>query len=213
ILVNVPSFTLRAYSFGKLVMESPVIVGKPGRQTPIFETNVVGVKFHPTWSPPPSILKKDILPTLGTEKSFAASHGLHISYDGSPIDEIDITEEMRYSGKLRFIQSPGDDNALGVLKFETDNDQNIYLHDTNSRKLFVKSQRALSSGCVRVQEWKKLAAWVQDIEESGIDKKLEKSGTRIEKTEKVPVSIVYSLADKKSDKWMYFPNIYGRNIN
>ncbi|WP_246158309.1 L,D-transpeptidase family protein [Reyranella soli] len=44
----------------------------------------------------------------------------------------------------------GPNNPLGQLLFELDNDQLIFLHDTNDRSLFSRSNRALSHGCVRV---------------------------------------------------------------
>lgn len=212
VVVNVPSFTLDAYDRGTAMLSSPVIIGRPARKTPIFTTNIVGIKFNPTWSPPPTIMKKDILPTIGTEKSFLADHDMRVYYEGEQIDEGDITPEMLQSGRLRFVQLPGADNALGVLKFETDNQQNIYLHDTNARKLFEKSQRALSSGCIRVKEWRVLSSWIQGIPGESIDKKLTRKSTWIEKTEPVPVHIVYLQAvPGKNGNWLYFPDIYKRS--
>jgi murein L,D-transpeptidase YcbB/YkuD len=58
------------------------------------------------------------------------------------------------------MQGSGDNNALGVMKFNFNNPYAVYLHDTNQRYLFKNSFRALSHGCVRVQDWEKLAFYI-----------------------------------------------------
>ena len=54
---------------------------------------------------------------------------------------------------------PGINNPLGQLLFVLDNDLLIFLHDTNDKALFDRRQRALSHGCVRVEQARPLAAW------------------------------------------------------
>ena len=58
------------------------------------------------------------------------------------------------------MQSSGDENALGVMKFNFKNAHDVYLHDTNQRYLFKKNVRNLSHGCVRVQDWEQLAFYI-----------------------------------------------------
>ena len=57
-------------------------------------------------------------------------------------------------------QRQGDDNSLGVIKFNFRNKYSVYMHDTNVRWMFGKSYRAISHGCVRVKEWDKLANYL-----------------------------------------------------
>ena len=66
---------------------------------------------------------------------------------------------VKYSKGIPYkvVQGSGDANALGVLKFNFPNKYAVYLHDTNQRSLFGVPVRTLSHGCVRVQEWQKLA--------------------------------------------------------
>ena len=52
---------------------------------------------------------------------------------------------------------PGPQNPLGRMMFDLDNDEFIYLHDTNEKTLFKREQRALSHGCVRVEQARALA--------------------------------------------------------
>ena len=73
-----------------------------------------------------------------------------------------IQNATKYAIEIPFkvMQNSGDDNALGVIKFNFSNPFAVYLHDTNQRYLFNNSKRAFSHGCVRVQEWEKLAFFI-----------------------------------------------------
>lgn len=53
----------------------------------------------------------------------------------------------------RLRQRIGDDNSLGILKFNFENKYGVYMHDTDNRKLFNREMRALSHGCVRVDKF------------------------------------------------------------
>src|SRR5437763_8908740 len=109
-----------------------------------------------------SIIKKDILPGLKRDKGYIARQGFHlIDLNDNEIDPYTINwSKYRNSIPYRVVQGSGDDNALGVLKFNFPNKYAVYLHDTNQRYLFGKSSRALSHGCVRVQQWKSLADYI-----------------------------------------------------
>ena len=52
--------------------------------------------------------------------------------------------------RTAIVQQSGPKNALGLVKFDMQDDQAIYLHDTSDRSLFGRIQRHLSHGCVRV---------------------------------------------------------------
>ena len=51
-----------------------------------------------------------------------------------------------------WVQPSGPGNALGLVKFDMQDDQAIYLHDTSDHSLFDRTQRHLSHGCVRVDD-------------------------------------------------------------
>src|SRR5690606_209853 len=51
----------------------------------------------------------------------------------------------------RYVQSPSRNNSLGLIKFNFPNRHSVYLHDTNHRDYFSREYKALSSGCVRVE--------------------------------------------------------------
>jgi murein L,D-transpeptidase YcbB/YkuD len=48
---------------------------------------------------------------------------------------------------------------MGKMKFPFPNSQGIFLHDTPTREHFAKSNRAISNGCVRVEDYGRLANW------------------------------------------------------
>lgn len=214
VVINIPSFTLRAIDLtsGQTVVESPVIVGRRDRQTPIGRLNIVGLKANPTWKPPPVVMKRDILPKLGKDPKWWDKHPLlGIGPDGATKPGREVTAEEVAAG-WKFIQEAGKSNALGRLKFETDSAENIYLHDTSERALFANVTRTHSSGCVRVQKWQALASFLSGKPLEEIDEVIEENETRSVRIGRiVPVFVEYSLGDVVDGKALYFPDIYARN--
>jgi len=51
----------------------------------------------------------------------------------------------------RYVQKTGYNNSLGLVKFNFKNNHLVFLHDTNHRDYFGLENKALSSGCVRVE--------------------------------------------------------------
>ena len=97
---------------------------------------------------------------------------------------------MRFEGARHM--PPGPQNPLGRILFELDNDQLIFLHDTNDRRFFERPVRAFSHGCVRVEKARALAAWALDVTEADIDRSIARVGTHRELlTANIPVAIVY----------------------
>lgn len=108
-------------------------------------------------------------------------------------------------------QRPGPNNALGLMRFSTDNNMSIYLHDTNARGLFANDNRALSHGCVRVQQWKPLAAWSAQQDEAWVDDVALAGGkTRFLKVDAIPVVISYSLVDMVEGQARVFDDVYNK---
>ena len=142
VAVNVPSFELRLVEDGKPVLEMPVVVGRTDRPTPLLATQITEVIFNPTWTVPPTLLKKEFLPRMARNQSFLAKRGIqvvsHRVSGGNPV------------GQLTLRQPPGPKNPLGRVKFHMPNGFAVYLHDTNAKYLMQQPRRALSSGCVRV---------------------------------------------------------------
>jgi murein L,D-transpeptidase YcbB/YkuD len=128
--VNIAAARLTYYRDGVPVDSRKVIVGKPGRETPLLSSPIYRLVANPTWTIPKSIENTE-LAHVGPD--YLASHNM-----------------VRRGGYI--VQQPGPDNALGLVKFDMVNDQAIYLHDTSAPALFERSQRHLSHGCVRVED-------------------------------------------------------------
>jgi murein L,D-transpeptidase YcbB/YkuD len=162
ILVNLPAYYLKVFDNDTIAFESKIICGKPTTRTPYITSAITDIIIYPTWTIPVSIIKKDILPGLKRSSSYLARKGFSlISYKGEVIDPATINWSKYSKGiPYKVVQGSGDDNALGVIKFNFSNPYSVYLHDTNQRYLFKKSIRSLSHGCVRVQAWQKLAFYL-----------------------------------------------------
>jgi murein L,D-transpeptidase YcbB/YkuD len=106
---------------------------------------------------------------------------------------------------------PGPQNPLGRVMFDLDNDEFIYLHDTNERALFGRAQRALSHGCIRVEQARALAAWALGVSEQEIDAMISRGTTySVPLSEVIPVSLAYHTQfPDESGQIVSYPDIYG----
>jgi murein L,D-transpeptidase YcbB/YkuD len=174
VLVNIPSQTLSAYDNGKLAFDMNVVVGLPFRQTKTFHTDIHGVRFNPTWSVPMGLKMSDFLPKLRKDPLYMSDKGLKfirgygrdaVHLDPTKIDWNAMT--WRDMANLRLVQTSGDENALGRIRILMDDEYDIYMHDTNHKEFFAKTQRTYSSGCVRLSEPEKMARFVLNRNDGG----------------------------------------------
>jgi len=162
IWVNLPSYYLQLRDSDTVVLKSRVVIGKPITRTPIITSAISDMMTYPKWTIPESIIKKEILPGLKKDPGYTTKKGyLLVDKDGNEVDPYSVTwAKYKEMIPYKVVQGSGDDNALGVLKFNFPNKHSVYLHDTNQRYLFSKTSRALSHGCVRVQAWEDLAKFI-----------------------------------------------------
>jgi murein L,D-transpeptidase YcbB/YkuD len=163
VLVNVPSYQMQVIEGENPVLAMRVIVGDPENQTPLFSDEMTYVVFSPYWNIPSSILEEETLPRVVDDPEYLRRNNIEVVAEsgGDVLDPstIDWSDEAATEG-LRFRQAPGPENALGLVKFIFPNHFNVYLHDTPGDKLFFKDQRALSHGCIRVEQPVELAKYV-----------------------------------------------------
>lgn len=220
IIVDVPVMELFFRRGGETVMHMRTVVGKPERQTPSLDATMANVVINPPWGVPPTIMKKDVLP--GISKSgmkYLKKKGLKVyDHDGNVVDasEINAKNYKRYTVR----QAPGDDNALGYVKFNLPNKWDIYLHDTPHRDDFPKRNRFLSSGCIRLEQPQQMALYILGTLENKrytqerLDSVIQTHKTRWEilKT-KIPVHIVYLTVfeDTTGQHLRFIRDIYHRD--
>ena len=216
ILVNIPSASLWAVEKGAVAVEMPVIVGKTARPTYSFKTDITGVRFNPNWTVPPTIKKADFLPMLRQDPYALSRKGIRLIRDGQDIDPASLDWSSMSSGqlsRLKMVQNPGDDNPLGKIRVIMENPYNIYLHDTNHRSLFEGSERALSSGCIRLSRPEEVANFILKNNTGWTEKKAQDligSGKMrdIRTEQSVPVYITYQTVWLDSQGQL----VYGRDI-
>jgi murein L,D-transpeptidase YcbB/YkuD len=193
----------------------------------LLTSSISTLVTYPQWTIPNSIIVKEILPGLKRDTAYLAKKGY--SLINSHGDEVnpDSVDWSKYSKGIPYkvVQGSGDENALGILKFSFPNKYAVYLHDTNQRYLFARTVRSLSHGCVRVQEWEKLAYNIvrydnDEGEYSDIPSAEEDSmSTWLVRKEKhfinvknrLPVFIRYFTADGKDGKVAFYDDIYGED--
>jgi L,D-transpeptidase YcbB len=138
VIVNLPDFTLRVMRQGELVWMTKIVVGKPVTPTPIMSAQMKSITINPTWNVPDSIAANEYLPLLQQDSTILQRMGLQVSYNTD--------------GSIHLSQPPGEQNALGQLRFNFPNKFLVYQHDSNQKYLFANDRRAESHGCMRVQD-------------------------------------------------------------
>lgn len=153
LMVNIAGFDLRFVRDGVLADHMAVVVGKPYHKTPVFSHAVRTVEFNPYWYVPSSIAINEELPKLRSNPGALAAQGFE-AVQGDSVVPVTAVDWRRYGpGNFPFSlrQRPGPRNALGEVKFLFPNKFNVYLHDTPSRSLFARAERAFSHGCIRLE--------------------------------------------------------------
>jgi murein L,D-transpeptidase YcbB/YkuD len=128
--VNLAAARLAYWRDGKLVDTRKVVVGEPETATPQLGSPILRLVANPTWTVPRSIQRKEL---AGKGAGYLRRNNM-VWKDGW------------------IVQQPGPKNALGLVKFDMQNEQSIYLHDTPAKALFSEVQRQRSHGCVRVED-------------------------------------------------------------
>jgi murein L,D-transpeptidase YcbB/YkuD len=225
VLVNIAGFRLSVINDTENVLEMPVIVGKYYRKTPVFSDYIKYIEFNPYWNIPPSIAKKDILPKIVKDPAYLTDMNIRLfegwSADARELNPEDIdwaviTPSQLSALKLR--QEPGPKNMLGRIKFMFPNRFSVYLHDTPSQKLFQRTERAFSSGCIRLSNPIGLSAFLLGGNDNGWDntkiQEVINNGERhvVRLKSPVPIHIVYLTVFIGSDGAVYFnKDVYGRD--
>lgn len=182
--VNLPNFLLYVVEKGDSIKNYKVVIGKDKRKTPILSSKVDNVVFNPTWTVPPTIIKEDLVPDATKSRSYFTKTKLKIfNYKNQeiPISSWKPEDALKY----KYVQEPGYNNSLGVVKINFNNSHSVYLHDTNHRDLFSNSYRALSSGCVRIEKPLPLAEYL-------LKDKIKKERQKDKSLKEIPV---YNLSE------------------
>jgi L,D-transpeptidase YcbB len=198
VVVNIPAAFVEAVANGKVERRYRVIVGKIDKPSPTLSVYITAIDLNPTWTVPLSITKTEIAAHMRKDPSYLAR--MHMRLLGAHDEEISPSS-VDWSGDRSFNftvrQDAGNWNALGFLKIDMPNPYSVYMHDTDTRKLFDNDYRFDSHGCTRVDNVRDLAAWIlQDgppgWSRAAIDEAIATGQTRvINLPHKIPVAWVY----------------------
>ncbi len=189
--VNIPDFSVSVMDGDTVLMSARAVVGKPDTPTPVFSGRMRYVLINPSWEVPDSIIKKEILPRL--------DHFARLGYEVKSV-----------GGRVVVRQPPGAGNALGRLAFMFPNDHAVYLHDTPSRQLFDEDMRALSHGCVRVEDPERLAEIVLGWPEARLEAAIGGRERTVFLPWPLPIHIEYFTAFVDADGSLEErPDVYG----
>lgn len=202
IVVNIPAFMLTTYENKKKVFDMNVVVGKEGSNTVMFTGDMNNIVFAPYWNIPKSIVENEILPAIENDKDYLEKN------------QMEIVKEENDIPVIR--QLPGNLNALGKVKFLFPNSYNIYLHDTPNKEAFKKEKRALSHGCIRVEDPLKLAEWVLSNNSDWSAEKIKQqmNGDKekwVKVSPNIPVLIYYLTSYIEEDMVYFREDIYGHD--
>ena len=210
ILINIADFELTRVRNGEVEDSHKVMVGTQSRKTPVFSDKIKYVVLNPTWTIPPTIRKRDVIPGMRKNSNYLKSKNIDVYSGGQKLDPASINWNSSEPYNYTYRQESGPTNPLGIVKIIYPNEYLIYLHDTPSKNLFSKNSRAQSSGCVRVEGALELAKFLLDDQpeytSEAIDGMLESGETKELAVKKdVKVHHFYWTAFTKNDS-LYFRN-------
>ncbi len=159
IIINIPDYKLTLVKNKDTLRTHRVIVGRPKRKTPVLSSKLTQVIFNPTWTVPPTILREDVIPAILKNRNYLAQTNIRLfDQNGNRVSATNW--QLANAKSYRYVQTPGTFNSLGMVKLIFPNRFSVYLHDTNHRDFFTKTERSLSSGCVRVDNPLELTEYV-----------------------------------------------------
>jgi murein L,D-transpeptidase YcbB/YkuD len=149
-------------------VEGPMrtIVGRPDMQTPAIAGLIRYVTLNPYWNVPPDLARERARRVLKQGTGFLVRDRIEVLSDWGDNASIMKLAQVNWRAaadgkiKLRMRQLPGGGNVMGAMKFMMPNELGIYLHDFPDKALFARRERSISSGCVRVADAQRLAAWL-----------------------------------------------------
>ena len=219
VLVNVAGFRAYILRDREVVWETKVQVGSEYHQSPIFRDEIKYIVLNPTWTVPYSIATKEILPQIKSNPNYFANRDFDLKTGGGKQvnpSSVDWSTVSARNFPYWLVQRPGPNNALGRVKFMFPNEHAVYLHDTPSKYLFSRAERAFSHGCIRVESPFDFAeqllgndGWTQERFQEVLDGG---ETTNVMLSKPLPVLLMYwtAMADPDGDVY-FFSDVYSRD--
>ena len=192
--VNTAASMLTYWRDGQLVDQRKVVNGEPDKPTPQLQAPIVRLVANPVWRVPKGIGEKEL-----AEKGQAwLAQNDFVMKDG------------------QYVQQSGDKNSLGLVKFDMQDDEAIYLHDTPAKAVFTLPDRHRSHGCVRVENAIQFATALADQEgiSDQFGQAMQGDDERfIKLPNPIPVRLLYQTAFWDGSRIQFRPDVYGWDDN
>ena len=222
VVVNIAAFKTMLFRDKQQVWETRSQVGRTYRKSPVFTADMKYVQFNPTWTVPPGILKRDILPKMKADAgAYLQEKNMKLldSATGKEVDPstIDWAAASPRNFRYQVVQQPSPDNALGQAKFIFPNPHFVFLHDTNHREHFDDKVRTFSSGCIRIEypmEFARLVLDDPDWDDVAIQSVLDTGQTKtVYLNEPLKVLILYWTVNPITEDGTpeFLPDVYDRD--
>ena len=216
VIVDAGDARLSMWENGRKLDEMKIVVGKAESATPMMAAYIKYASVNPYWNVPPDLVRNLIAPRIVaqgvgylTEREYQVLPDLND--DAQPIDPHSVDWQAVVDGRqevaLRRLPSPA--NSMGMMKFMLPNYFGIYLHDSPEKEHFTKNELWISNGCVRVEDYKRLASWLfGGYVPKGKDPKVEEE---VDLPKPVPVYMTYLTAQPTAGGVQFMPDPYGRD--
>jgi murein L,D-transpeptidase YcbB/YkuD len=214
VVVDIAGQRMTMFDNGQAVDSMKIIVGKSKYPTPQIASYISYIPLNPYWDSPDHLVREAIAPNVIRQgASYMKTKGYEVMADWSPTsavvpwDQVDWKAVSAGKTHIRVRQKPGPDNFMATMKIPFVNDDDIYLHDTPTKSLFAKADRALSNGCVRLEDAPRFARWLM----RGPDPVAGSTEPEqhIKLPQSVPVYLTYLTAQPRDGKLTYTADFYG----
>lgn len=210
--INIPAYQLTVMESGRNVLEARVIVGKTSTPTPALESFIRSISLYPYWNVPRKIAVEELLPSIQRDTSYLRRNNFDVLDKSGLVRNPETIawkkfNEHNFPFALR--QREGTMNSLGIIKFVFENPYAVFLHDTNAKGLFQTKYRALSHGCIRLENPLALARYL--VPEAGrIDKLIQgKKQFTIVLNRSIPIYIRYLTCEYRDNALNCYDDVYG----
>lgn len=151
-VVNIPSQRLLAINGGH-ALSMKIGLGALLTKTPLLTSRISRIDFNPQWIIPRSIIRKSILAHVGNKEYFERNNYFVVDRrSGKVVDQGFVDREMLLDRNYAVIQRGGAGNALGSVIFRFANDFSIFIHYTSNTDIFLRNERTVSHGCIRIEK-------------------------------------------------------------
>ena len=217
VLINLPAGELQVVSRELVRHRQRVVVGKPDTPTPTLNSAISYFTLAPKWHVPNSIATQEMLPRLRKDVDYLDRNNL-VVYDAQGQERnpyhIRWAEVTAQHFPYSIRQTSCRKNVLGRIVFRFTNAYAVYLHDTPERELFAQSNRAISHGCVRLEQPWQLARYLMSREPRPVllsgdaDWVCPRRPRNVRLQHPLPLRICYATCVAESGHLRFFPDIY-----